>query len=276
MSINCALPGSSPRRGTAKRFTRAEHFDSFAELLFATRVGHRLDIGEVAILTNTKAHMVARFESARSIPHMLFLRGLRDALDLPLAWLECCIDHFAWANASEELRNSQEEEEFLGLADTPIGSKEEKKRLDRLWLKYDYIPKAVARRIVFNASEREDFAQEAQISLRSAVLMHLPYLGKFQSYAWKRCEGKTRGVLSAKYYGETPEALRRRHARVLKAMREHQAEHGCRPSTYQLMSATGLTWGEVMDSEHFHHIRQHEVSFDDPCGGNGRTYGDFI
>lgn len=276
MRTNCTLPGPSPRRRPLKRFPRAEHFDSFAELITVTREAHHLSVRDIATLTNTKPHLVSRFESGRSLPHTYFLRGLRDALELPLAWFEHCVDHFTWPNASEDLQNSPVEEEFVRLAGTLIGSSEETKQVNQLWVKYLYIPEAAARRIVFKPSDREDFAQEAQIALQSAVLMHLPYLGGFKSYAWKWCEGTIRGKLSELYYGKTPEALKKQHSVVLKAIRAYQAKHGHRPSTSFLVSATGLTWAEVMDSERFHHLRQHEVSLEEPRGNSDGTYGDLI
>lgn len=276
MSTNCPFPDFSPKRGPARRFPRAEHFDTFAELLAATRKEHWLTIEDVAILTNTKVGMVTRFESGRSLPHMLFLRSFRDALGLPLAWLDHCLDQFTWSNASDDLRNSQAEKEFVSMAATPIGSRMEKQWLDRLWLRYDYIPKAVARRLVFKASDREDFAQDAQFALRDALLKHLPYLGNFQGYAWRSCEGTIRGRLSDEYYGEMPEVVRKRHAKVLKVIKSYRAEHGCNPTAPYLVAATELTLAEVMESMQFHHRRQREISFDDPLGDSGRTYGDLI
>ncbi|MFB9658141.1 hypothetical protein ACFQS3_18020 [Glycomyces mayteni] len=276
MSDSCAVPDRSRRRGAVRRFPRAEHFDSFAELLRATREAYRLSIQELGILTNTRVHLVSRFESGRSMPHMLFLRGCRDALGLPLAWLEHCLDQFTWAYASEDLQKSEAEEEFVDMAGTLIGSDEQKKCLNRLWLKYDYIPKAAARQIVFSVSDRDDFAQEAQFALREAILKHLPYLGSFKSYAWKTCKGTIRGKLSEVYYGTTPEALRKRHSMVLKAIRAYQAEHGSRPSTSFLMAVTGLSWSEIMESERFHHLRQNETSLDEPFGDSGMTRGDRV
>lgn len=83
-----------PRRRAAARFTRAESFDTFGELLTATREMHRLTVEEVGILTNTKAGAIRRFESDRSMPSIVFLRAFRDALGLPLAWLEQSLHAF--------------------------------------------------------------------------------------------------------------------------------------------------------------------------------------
>lgn len=143
-------------------------------------------------------------------------------------------------------------------------------------MKYGYIARIASRRLVFKASDRDDFEQEAQIALRAAIIWHLPFRRGFKAYAWKRCEGAIRGALSWQYYQAHPSAVTKRHSTVLKAIRQHQALHGSRPSTSQLMIATGLPWNEVLESERFHHMRQREISLDEPFGDAGRTYGDFI